>query len=519
MKQSTRKIDFPPDSFQLAIEIRNICKRFPGVIALDHADFDLRAGEIHALLGENGAGKSTLMNILSGMYHPDEGEIRVKGKRVTIQSPHEAISLGIGMVYQSFKLVSELTVLENIVLGDPALPFWVNTGVIEARVGDIIDKYGLQIDTRAKIWQLSVGEQQRVEIIKMFYRGADILILDEPTSVLTPQETRKLLEMMRAVVREGSSIIFISHKLNEVIEISDRITVLRKGKKINTVETEGVTQRELSRMMVGREVILKVKKGRRLPGRPVMDVENLSALNDKQLPALRNLSFCLRKGEILGLAGVSGNGQRELAEVLTGLRPATGGTIKIGNKELRGASVRRIIEAGVSLIPEKRLGRGLVPGFDIPENLILKQYRSAEFSRSIFLRREIIQAHGRSVIKEFSIAAPETRNYVKLLSGGNVQKVILAREMGSNPKIIVASNPTAGLDISAIEFVQKVIERAREDGTAILYISEELEELMRISDRIGVIYKGKIIRIMPVSDTDIETIGLLMTGGEDGDKD
>jgi general nucleoside transport system ATP-binding protein len=519
MQQSAQNESSPSDCAPLVIEIRKVCKRFPGVIALDHADFDLRAGEIHALLGENGAGKSTLMNILSGMYHPDEGEILVKGQRVTIRSPHEAISLRIGMVYQSFKLVSELTVLENIVLGDPTLPFWFNTGDIEDRVEDIIEKYGLQIDPRAKIWQLSVGEQQRVEIIKMFYRGADILILDEPTSVLTPQETRNLLEMMRAVVREGSSIIFISHKLNEVMEISDRITVLRKGKKINTVEAEGITQRELTRMMVGREVILQVKEDRRLPGRPVMEVENICALNDKQLPALRNVSFSLREGEILGLAGVSGNGQKELAEVLTGLRTASQGTIKIGDKELQGASVRRIIEAGVSFIPEKRLGRGLVPGFDIPGNLILKQYRSTEFSRGIFLRRKKIQAHGRALIKSFSIAAPETRNYVKLLSGGNVQKVILAREMTSNPKIIVASNPTAGLDISAIEFVQGVLERAKEDGTAILYISEELEELMRISDRIGVIYKGKIVSIMPVGETDIETIGLLMTGGEKGDED
>ena len=519
MQQSVQKVSLPSDCAPLVIEIRKVCKRFPGVIALDHADFDLRAGEIHALLGENGAGKSTLMNILSGMYHPDEGEILVKGERVTIRSPHEAISLRIGMVYQSFKLVSELTVLENIVLGDPALPFWFNTGDIEDRVGDIIEKYGLQIDPRAKIWQLSVGEQQRVEIIKMFYRGADILILDEPTSVLTPQETRNLLEMMRAIVREGSSIIFISHKLNEVMEISDRITVLRKGKKINTVEAEGITQRELTRMMVGREVILQVKEDRRLPGRPVMEVENLCALNDKQLPALRNVSFSLREGEILGLAGVSGNGQKELAEVLTGLRTASQGTIKIGDKELQGASVRRIIEAGVSFIPEKRLGRGLVPGFDIPGNIILKQYRSTEFSRGIFLRRKKIQAHGRALIKSFSIAAPETRNYVKLLSGGNVQKVILAREMTSNPKIIVASNPTAGLDISAIEFVQGVLERAKEDGTAILYISEELEELMRISDRIGVIYKGEIVSIIPVSETDIESIGLLMTGGGDRDED
>lgn len=497
------------------VSMEGICKRFPGVVALDQADFELRSGEVHALLGENGAGKSTLMKILSGLYHPDSGKIMVRGQKVSINSPNEAIELQIGMVYQSFKLVSELTVLENIVLGDPTLPFWFNSGKIEGRISDIIKQYGLQVDPRAKIWQLSVGEQQRVEIIKLFHRGADILILDEPTSVLTPQETETLLKMVKAFIGEGHSVIFISHKLHEVLKISDRVTVFRKGKKIGTVETNKTDQRELTRMMVGREVLLKVKKEQHSIGRTVIEVKNLSALNDKRLPALDRVSFNLRKSEIFGLAGISGNGQRELAEVLTGLRPATSGSITLDGREILGMSILQIIKEGISLIPEKRLGRGLVPGFTVGENLVLKSYRDKQFSYGYFLRQKRIGENSQRLIRKFSIKAPKTKNYVRLLSGGNVQKVILAREITGNPRVIVASRPTYGLDVGAIEFVQQALELQKEKGAAILLISEELDELLRLSDRIAVMFKGRIVKILPSDQADIETIGMLMTGGDE----
>jgi len=496
----------------ILVQMVGITKRFPGVLANDGIDFDIKAGEIHALLGENGAGKTTLMSILSGLYRADAGEIYVRGQRVNLRSPRDAIDLGIGMVHQHFMLVEPHTVAENITLGLKRPRFFLDTAGTERRIAELSKQYGLRVDPRARIWQLSVGEQQRVEILKMLYRGADILILDEPTAVLTPQEVEELFATLRRMAGEGQAVIFISHKLDEVMAISDRVTVLRQGKVVASANTAETSKEALARMMVGREVLFRVEKKPVELGQVVLRVEGLRALNDKGLPALKDISFTIREGEILGIAGVAGNGQRELAEVITGLRKATGGQIIISECDTTNCSPREVIRQQVSHVPEDRLGMGLVPNLAVSDNLILKSYREPPLARGPFLDRFSIRNFVARLIEAFHIATPTQETPVRLLSGGNLQRTILAREISISPRLMVAVHPARGLDIGATESVRNLLLEQRENGAAILLISEDLEELLALSDRIAVMYEGEIMGIVPAERADIAEIGLMMAG-------
>lgn len=501
-----------------AFAMQGITKRFPGVVANDRVTFSAMPGEVHALLGENGAGKSTLMNVLSGLYQADEGEIVVHGRRVTFHSPRDAIQAGIGMVHQHFMLVPSQTVAENIILGQPGMPFIRQMGRIEAAVRKLGEQYGLPIDPRAYIWQLSVGEQQRVEILKMLYRGADILILDEPTAVLTPQETEGLFQTLRDMTKAGKSIIFISHKLDEVLAIADQVTVLRAGKSMATVPAQGMTKAELARLMVGREVLFQVDKEAAQPGPARLRLQDVSALDDKKLPALRKLSLTVHAGEIVGVAGVAGNGQRELAEVICGLRPTTAGEVAITAQTLTNASPLAMIEAGVAYVPEDRSATGSAPNLSVAENLILKQYRAATYGRGIFLNRRALAKQAVRLVEEYAISTPTVRTAARKLSGGNLQKVILAREIGGNPAVLVAAYPTRGLDVGAIENVRRILINGRDQGMAVLLISEDLDEIFSIADRIVVLYEGQIMGEMAGTEADRETIGLMMAGGRKPEK-
>lgn len=495
------------------IFMEGIKKTFPGITALDNVNFSLNQGEIHALLGENGAGKSTLMKILAGMYQATEGNVYMEGKPVFIHSPEDALKLGIGMVYQNFTLSPELTVLENILLGS-SIPFFINPRDLEKKVVDIIQDYGLLVDLHAKVWQLSVGEQQRVEILKCFYRGAKILILDEPTSVLTPPETNELFKMMKKAVSRKCAIVFISHKLNEVMDIADRITVFRKGKRLDSLYKNDATVETLSRLMVGRNVDLGQRTERKASGKCVLKIEGICAKNDKGIQALDSVSLQISEREILGIAAVSGNGQAELAEVISGLRKATAGSVSLDTgQQLHQMNARQIILAGVSHISENRLGCSLIPGFSIEENLISKDYRTKKFKTHGVFNRKKIRSYAKELIEKYDVAAPDTKTMVRVLSGGNVQKVVLSRELSRKPKVILAVNPTYGLDVGAIDFVQQRLCEQREEGAAILLISEELDEVLRLSDRIVVMHKGKIMATLDSDEFDREKIGLLMTGG------
>jgi len=496
------------------MSMRGITKRFPGVLANDHIDLDVQAGEVHALLGENGAGKTTLMNVLSGLYRADEGGIYIRGRRVSLQSPRDAIALGIGMVHQHFKLVEPQTVAENVILGLNSPRFFLEMGRIESKIAEFSKQYGLQVDPRARIWQLSVGEQQRVEILKMLYRGVDILIMDEPTAVLTPQEVEDLFVTLRRMADEGKAIIFISHKLGEVMAISDRVTILRGGKVVATVTTGQTTKQELARMMVGREVLFHVAKSPLEPGEVILEVRDLRALNDRGLEALKDVSFAMCEGEILGIAGVAGNGQRELAEVITGLRKATSGCVFIASCDLTNCSPRRVIREQVSHVPEDRLGMGLVPNLAVSDNVILKSYRDRPLARGPFLDRPSISRFAAGLIERFSIATPSQETPVRLLSGGNLQRTILAREISVAPRLMVAVHPTRGLDIGATESVRNLLLKQRDEGAAILLISEDLDELLSVSDRIAVMYEGEIMGIVHAEGADIEEIGLMMAGSK-----
>lgn len=500
----------PPEAVQLV----GITKRFPGVLANNHINLEVHQGEIHALLGENGAGKSTLMNVLSGLYRPDKGEIRIYGKPVMLRSPRHAIQQGIGMVHQHFMLVEMLTVAENVTLGLESPRFFLKLPQTEQKITELATRYGLRVDPRARIWQLSVGEQQRVEIIKMLYRGARILILDEPTAVLTPGEVEELFKVLRRMADEGHSVIFISHKLEEVLAISDRITVLRKGGVVATVETAKTHQAELARLMVGREVLFQVEKREIGKGNTVLEVVRLHAQNDKGLLALRGVSLSIQAGEILGIAGVAGNGQRELAEVITGLRAATGGQVLICRSDLTNCSPRQVIEQGVSHIPEDRLGTGLVPNLAISDNAILKQYRQPPLSHGPFLNYPSINTFTDNLIALYDIQTPSRRTAVKLLSGGNLQKTIIGREITTQPLLMVAVHPTRGLDVGATESVRKILLEQRERGAAILLISEDLHELLQLADRIAVMYEGEIMGAVPAEEAKLEDISLMMAGSE-----
>ncbi len=498
------------------VELKHITKRFPGVLALDAVNFDVMPGEIHALLGENGAGKTVLTNILSGRYDLDEGEIIIQGEKINSAkwSARSALDQGIGMVYQDFMLVEEHTVLENIALADLSIPFIPDFDQIRKTIEEFGKKYQLEVDPDVKIWQLSVGEKQRVEIIKALMHGSKILIMDEPTAVLTPQEAEKLFKIVKKLAKEGTSIIFISHKLPEVFAICDRITVLRKGEYIGTVNVKDTNEKDLAKMMVGREVFLQTEKAEYNPGQPVIELNKVSALSDRRTQALNNLSLTVRKGEIFGLAGVSGNGQKELAEVITGLRPITNGRIHINGNDITDNTPRKAIKEGIGHIPDDRIGMGVVPDLGIPKSMVLKNYRESRFSfKGIFLRKNEIINYTQNLIKKFNIKISGMASPVKLLSGGNLQKVILAREISEEPCMMVAVHPTQGLDIGATEFVRDALEEQRIKGAAILLISEDLEELMAVSDRIGVIYEGEMVDIMLTRDTTIEDLGLKMTGG------
>jgi ABC-type uncharacterized transport system ATPase subunit len=498
-------------SFENVVSMRRIIKRFPGVLANDQVDFDLRKGEVHALLGENGAGKSTLMNVLAGLYRPEGGTIRVHGKLVEFGSPREAIEEGIGMVHQHFMLVPSQSVTENILLGLDEPRFRMQLPKYNQIIGEMADQYKLHVDPAAKIWQISVGEQQRVEIIKMLYRGADVLIMDEPTAVLAPSEIEELFNTLRTMTQQGKSVVFISHKLHEVMDISDRITVLQKGKVTSSgLQTSEVTREELARLMVGRDVVFRVEKKPVQAGEMVLAVEEVKAKNDKGLMALNGISLDVHQGEIVGLAGVAGNGQNELAEALVGLREVMEGRIFVNNKDVTNKPVKMGIRNGISLIPADRTQVGTAPNLSVTDNVIMKNYDQSPIGSGGLLHMAEAESYAKGLKDAYDIMVPTIDTSVRLLSGGNLQKVILAREISSEPTLMIAVQPTRGLDVGAIEGVQKLLLAQREAGAAILLISEELEELLSLSDRIYVIYEGEIMG--EIRDGDIRKIGMMMTG-------
>jgi ABC-type uncharacterized transport system ATPase subunit len=505
-----------------AVEMRAIVKRFPGVLANDRVDFQAAAGEVHALLGENGAGKSTLSNILTGLYRPDAGEIFIDGEQVHFQSPRDALDARIFMVHQHFRLVEPFTVAENVVLGDhrgDGRTFRLRPRAIEQRVAELSKRYGLAVDPRARIWQLSLGEQQRVEILKALYREARILILDEPTAVLTPQEADTLFETLREMAAEGRTVVFISHKLHEVKAVADRVTVLRGGRSIATVPAAEASLRSLASLMVGRELDGGQPARTRTPGEPALQLTDVWSDADRGDSAVRGASLVVRGGEIVAVAGVAGNGQRELAETVAGMRRATRGEILVGGKEIRGGDPRSAIAAGVAYVPEDRLGTGVAPSLSIASNLALKGYRERSSSHGPLLRLGRMRERAVELIQRYSIAASGPGAAARLLSGGNLQKVVLAREFSGKPRLLIAASPTRGLDVGAIETVHGYLREAAADGVGVLLISEDLDEILLLADRVAVMYEGAIVGETSREEADVEEIGLLMAGGQDPRED
>ena len=502
------------DALTTVLEMQHITKRFPGIVANDDVSFDLARGEVHALLGENGAGKSTLMNILYGLYHPDDGEIKINGNAVQLGSPSAAINAGVGMVHQHFMLIPVMTVAENIVLAiEPThAGIMLDLGEANERVREISDRFGLAVDPKAKIEDITVGQQQRVEILKALYREADILVLDEPTAVLTPQEARELFQIIRGLTAQGKSIIFISHKLNEVAEVADRITVLRRGKKIETLPAAGATEDSLARLMVGRDVLLRVEKGVANPSDTLLEVADLHVFDDRGIEKVRGLSLAVRAGEIVGLAGIDGNGQTELIDAMTGLRKVAAGTVQVAGEDVTNDSAHGHFVAGLGHIPEDRQRRGLVLEFSIADNIALHDYRSLPDSRFGWLFPRRLVERGARLVKEYDVRGGGPHTRAGGLSGGNQQKVVLAREIDRNPRVLIAAQPTRGLDVGAIEFVHRRLVEERDEGRAILLVSLELEEILSLSDRIVVIYEGEIVGEFPPS-TSEEELGIAMTGG------
>jgi general nucleoside transport system ATP-binding protein len=505
------------DARRTVLEMRHITKRFPGIVANDDVSLDLYEGEVHALLGENGAGKSTLMNILYGLYHPDEGEIEIMGKPVRLGTPSAAIDAGVGMVHQHFMLIPVMTVAENIVLAIEPKHAGVLLDIGEAneRVREISERFGLAVDPRAKVQDITVGQQQRVEILKALYRNADILVLDEPTAVLTPQEARELFEIIRSLTAQGKSIIFISHKLNEVTEVADRITVLRRGKLIETLPAAGATEEGLARLMVGRDVLLRVDKGVSTPAEPLLQVDDLHVFDDRGIEKVRGASFQVRAGEIVGIAGIDGNGQTELIDAMTGLRKVAAGTVIVGGRDVTHASVFGHFEAGIGHIPEDRQRRGLVLEFSIAENIALHDFRKEPDSKLGWLYPRRLVERAARLIKEFDVRGGSPGTAGGGLSGGNQQKVVLAREIARDPRVLIAAQPTRGLDVGAIEFVHRRLVEERNEGRGVLLVSLELEEILSLSDRILVMYEGEIAGEFTPAATE-EELGIAMTGGGRG---
>jgi general nucleoside transport system ATP-binding protein len=501
-----------------AVTLRGITKRFPGVVANDGVDFEAAEGEVHALLGENGAGKSTLSNILTGLYRPDEGDILLGDRHVAFQSPRDALDAGICMVHQHFRLVAPFTVAENVILGDhrgEGKKLMVHPRRIERRVAELGERYRIAVDPRARIWQLSLGEQQRVEILKALYREARILILDEPTAVLTPQESESLFETLRVMAEEGRTIVFISHKLHEVKAVSDRVTVLRGGRTVATVPTAEATPRSLASLMVGRDVAPAERVEReRSVGEPVLEVRDVWAAGDRGGDALRGVTLSVRAGEIVGLAGVAGNGQRELAEAVTGMRPFARGTVSVDGRRLRGGDAREAIAAGVAHVPEDRLHTGVAPSLSIASNVVLKSYRGRQLTKGPLLRLRTIRELAARLIQRYDVRGGRPELPARQLSGGNLQKVVLAREFEGEPRVLVVASPTRGLDVSAIETVHRYLRDAASNGVGVLLISEDLDEILALADRIAVIYEGAIVGEVSGDVATPEELGLLMAGAQ-----
>ena len=499
------------------LQLEGITKRFPGVLANDHIDFDLEPGEVHALLGENGAGKTTLSNILTGLYRPDEGRIELYGEPVSFQSPRDALDAGICMVHQHFRLVEPFTVAENVVLGEGRRVV-LHPRAIEKRVAELGEQYGLDVSPKARIWQLSVGEQQRVEILKALYRDARILIMDEPTAVLTPQESDALFETLRAMADAGKTVVFISHKLHEVKAVAGRVTVLRAGRNVDTVDAAGATPRSLAALMVGREIEEQrpLAEARQLSDVTLLEVEGVTVRGDRGEAAVKDVTFSIREGEVVGIAGVAGNGQRELAEALSGMRGLQAGSISVGGRRLRGGDSREAIRAGIAHVPEDRLGTGLAPGLSVTSNVVMKTYRSRSLSRGPLLALRRMREAALRIIKRYDVKTPGPGTPVRNLSGGNLQKLVLGREFEDNPLVLVVAQPTRGLDVGAIETVHAYLRDAAAKGVAVLLLSEDLDEIRALADRILVMYEGEIVGELRTETATVEEIGLLMAGGERG---
>ncbi|RLC00633.1 MAG: heme ABC transporter ATP-binding protein [Deltaproteobacteria bacterium] len=496
------------------LEMRSISKSFHGIFANQDINLSVESGEIVGLLGENGAGKTTLMNILYGLYQPDSGQIEINQKPVLIDNPVESITLGIGMVHQHFMLIQNHSVIENIALGYKDTPFFFPKIKIREKIEQFSKQFDFNIDPDKKVWQLSAGEQQRVEIIKALLNGADLLILDEPTSVLTPQEIEELISILKEMKSKGHMIIFISHKLDEIMEICDRVVVLQKGKIVGSADTKDTDKKSLARMMVGRDVVFSTSKEKLKKGKKILTAENINVIGDKGLSAVKNISFELFENEILGIAGVSGNGQRELAEAITGIRPIFSGQIKINGKDITNKSARHIYDNGVSHVPEERIRFGIAPGLFLYDNAILKQHHLKKFSKRYFLKYNQVKNHTKTIINEFKVSTHSINNQIRNLSGGNIQKLILGREISEQPQLLVASHPTYGLDVGATEFLRKHLLNLRKQGSSVLLFSEDLEEIFELCDRVAVIFDGEFMAVLDSDDKRFSDIGLMMAGSK-----
>jgi len=498
----------------LAVQVVEMTKRFPGVVANDCVSFEAAEGEVHALLGENGAGKTTLCNLLMGLYRPDAGKLFVGGRAVRFHSPKDAQDAGIFMVHQHLRLVESMTVAENVVLGwSPSRQFRFSPGKVEKVVAEASERFQMPVDPRARIWQLSLGERQRVEILKALYRGAKVLILDEPTTVLTPQEADQLFSSVRDMTAEGRTVIFISHKLPEVLAVADRVTILRQGRSITTVPTAGTDADHLAGLMVGHEVSLEAAaKLAEEAGPVVLELAGVSARGDLGAEALKDVTLEVRAGEILGIAGVAGNGQRELAEVITGLRETTAGSISLGGSRLPAGDPRAAIDLGIAYVPEDRMGTGISPNLSIAENLMLKSYRRKAMRSGPVLSSRKAIANAKVAIERFDIRAPGPRTLIRQLSGGNIQKVLLARELSSEPRVLVAASPTRGLDVGATQYVRRTLSETAKSGVAVMMVSEDLDEVLELSDRIAVFYNGRVVGVVEAADANRQQIGLMMAG-------